>query len=85
MSGGERCWELDWWKWRRVREFLGDNPEGRAVVWTDDDLSKQVKAAFRYRYDAAKENSLLITCQSAPGLRPSETDRIQEFLQTHQA
>lgn len=81
MSGGERAWELDWWKWRRVRDFLGDNEPRRAVVWTDDDLSRQVKDAFRYRYDPEKDSSVLLTVQRTPGLRPKDMKLIREFLE----
>ena len=79
-SGADHSWGTDWWKWRRVRDFLGDNEGNRRVVWTDDDLSRRIKEAFWYRYDPEKTNSLLLTPMSNPGLTPDHLDSILEFL-----
>lgn len=81
MDGTLLNWSMDWWKWRRVRDFLGDNEENRAVVWTDDELSRQVKDAFRYRYDYQGGRSKLISVQRTPGLRTADMNGIREFLE----
>lgn len=79
MSGGEYPWLLDWWKWRAVRDFLGDNGAQRRVVWTDDDLGPRVKEAFQYRY--GDEHSLLLAPQSVPGLTQEDLAAVRAFLE----
>lgn len=78
--GSDHNWHSDWWKWRGVRDFLQDNEENRPVVWIDDDLNKNRKHDFYYRYDQERANSLLMTPQSCPGLRPEDLERILDFL-----
>lgn len=68
----------DWWKWNRVKDFLQFNEANRPVVWTDDDLSRPIKANFRARFPETP--ACLVTPQSCPGLRTEDLDRILEFL-----
>lgn len=71
-----------WWKWLRVQEFLGDNESKRRVVWTDDDMNREVRKDFRYMYGTSREQNLLITPMSNPGLTPSALDEILNFLKS---
>lgn len=79
-SGSPHPWNVDWWKYRRVCDFLGDNEDNRRVVWVDDDLSRKTKDVFRYRYDNSGDLSLLLSPLSNPGLIPETLDKILEFL-----
>lgn len=78
--GSDHCWSPDWWKFQGVRDFLQDNGEGRPVVWTDDDLSKPLKRAFREEYPPATTPSLLLTPMTCPGLTPEHLASILAFL-----
>jgi|SRR5690242_3889824 len=74
----------DWWKLPAAERVVG--VEGRALVWTDDDLRFPTPAEGR-AIDALRQAGrvLMISPNDRTGLTPKHLRQIDEFLSIHAA
>lgn len=68
-----------WWKLNVILEHIKNDQ--RPFIWTDDDISPEVRKAIRGRAAFEGIDNLVINPNSNIGLTKSETSMIDQFIQ----